>query len=457
MELLSTVFYFLIVIGILVFIHEFGHFIAARLTGMRAEVFALGIGNRLFGYNKVNGFTFGKLSEEIELGDNTDYRICAFPIGGYVKVAGMIDESMDKNFIEKEPMPYEYRAKPVWQRMVVITAGVIMNFLLAFLIFYFLTLARGKTLTATTTIGYISKNSAAATSDLRPGDRILSINNDPVKNWEEIQAQIYFENLGEGLTFAVERGGTNKVIEIPKSQVGDLTERNFGILPDKTLPEIGDVISGKPAESCGLTKGDVVTSFAGVSISNPQQLTDLIRENAGIEKELSWTRNGENKSCMITPSQADSTIGVMLAAKYTGPVDEITYNAITAIPKAGYDMYHFGIELFFKTIGKIIAGDVPFKKAIGGPVKIAQASAQSAEGGIFPFLGFLALLSISLAVINILPFPALDGGHFMLLLYEAVVRKPVPYKVQIVLQNVGFALLIAFMIFVLYNDIVSIK
>ncbi|MBX7043600.1 MAG: RIP metalloprotease RseP [Ignavibacteria bacterium] len=455
--MISTIFYFLIVIGILVFIHEFGHFIAARLTGMRAEVFALGIGNRLFGYNKVNGFTFGKLSEEVELGDNTDYRICAFPIGGYVKVAGMIDESMDKNFIEKEPMPYEYRAKPVWQRMIVITAGVIMNFLLAFLIFYALTLIKGKNLTATTTIGYISKNTAAASSDLKPGDKILSINNSSVNSWEDVQAQIYFENLGEGLTFAVDRNGEKKVIDLSKSQVGDLTERNFGILPGETLPEINDVVSGKPAESCGLRKGDIITAFDGRTITNPQQLTDLIRENAGQTKELAWKRDGVDMNCSVTPSSADSTIGIMLSAKYVGKVEEIRYNAITAIPKAGYDMYHFGIELFFKTIGKIISGDVPFKKAIGGPVKIAQASAQSAEGGIYSFLGFLALLSISLAVINILPFPALDGGHFMLLLYEGIVRKPVPYKVQIILQNVGFALLIAFMIFVLYNDIISIK
>lgn len=457
MELLSTIFYFLIVIGILVFIHEFGHFIAARLTGMRAEVFALGIGHRLFGYNKINGFTFGKLSEDIDLGDKTDYRICAFPIGGYVKVAGMIDESMDKDFVEKEPMPYEYRAKPVWQRMIVITAGVIMNFLLAFLIFYFLTLSRGKTLTATTTIGYISKNTSAATSDLKPGDRILSINNKPVSSWEDIQAQIYFENLGEALNFVVERNGQTQIIDMPKEKVGDLTERNFGILPGNTIPVVNDIVGGKPAEGCGLTKGDMILSFAGQDISNPQQLTDLIRENAGQSKEIIWERGNERMNCTVTPSSEDSTIGVMLSAKYVGPVNEIKYNVISAIPKAGYDMYHFGIELFFKTIGKIIAGDVPFKKAIGGPVKIAQASAQSAEGGIHTFLGFLALLSISLAVINILPFPALDGGHFMLLVYEAIVRKPVPYKVQIVLQNVGFALLIAFMIFVLYNDIISIK
>ena len=177
MELFNSIFYFLIVIGVLVFIHEFGHFIAARLTGMRAEVFALGIGYRLFGYNKINGFTFGKLSDEVELGDNTDYRICAFPIGGYVKVAGMIDESMDKEFLSKEPMPYEYRAKPVWKRMIVITAGVIMNFLLAFLIFYFLTLIKGKTVTDTTKIGYIAQVSPARNSELRAGDKIISINN----------------------------------------------------------------------------------------------------------------------------------------------------------------------------------------------------------------------------------------------------------------------------------------
>ena len=120
-------------------------------------------------------------------------------------------------------------------------------------------------------------------------------------------------------------------------------------------------------------------------------------------------------------------------------------------------MYYLGVELFFKTIVKIFKGEVAFKKAIGGPVKIAQASAQSAEGGFISFIGFLALLSISLAVINILPFPALDGGHFIMLIYEGIVRKPVPHKVQIVIQNVGFAILILFMIFVLYNDIISIK
>ncbi|MBV6479896.1 MAG: putative zinc metalloprotease [Ignavibacteria bacterium] len=456
MELFNTIFYFLIVIGILVFVHEFGHFIAARLTGMRAEVFALGIGYRLFGYNKINGFTFGKLSDEVELGDNTDYRICAFPIGGYVKVAGMIDESMDKEFIAKEPQPWEYRSKPVWKRMVVITAGVIMNFLLAFLIFYALTLIKGKSFYDTTVIGYISPNSAAANTELKQNDRILTINNKQVNTWEDVTYNLHFESLGESLNFVIMRDGVQKSILIPKETAGDLTEKNFGIFPEGLIPEISEVLEGKPASSCGLKPGDIITEINSHKIVNSQQLTDVIRENAGKEMNVKWTRNSETMECKVITS-ADSTIGVKILGKYIGPVKEVKYNLITAIPKAGYDMYHLGIELFVKTIAKIIRGDVAFKKAIGGPVKIAQASAQSAEIGIIPFLGFLAILSISLAVINILPFPALDGGHFMMLLYEGIVRKPVPYKVQMILQNVGFALLIALMIFVLYNDIISLK
>lgn len=456
MELFNSIFYFLIAIGVLVFIHEFGHFIAARLTGMRAEIFALGIGYRLFGYNKINGFTFGKLDEEIELGDKTDYRICAFPIGGYVKVSGMIDESMDKDFIEKAPMPYEYRAKPVWKRMIVITAGVIMNFLLAFFIFYGLTLVNGKTINETTTIGYISQSSPAFNSDLKPGDKIISINNKEIKSWDEVVINLQFETLGQSIVFNVNRNGENVIVNIPKENIGDMTEKAFGLSPEGLVAEINDVLPDKPAAVCGLQKGDLITEFNGTKISNAQQLTDIIRENANKESLVKWNRNSNEMNCNLTPS-SDSTIGVMLSAKYTGPTKEINYNVISAIPVAAYDMYHYGIELFFKTISKIVKGEVPFKKAIGGPVKIAQASAQSAENGIVTFLSFIALLSISLAVINILPFPALDGGHFVLLVYEAIVRKPVPYKVQVVLQNVGFAVLLAFMIFVVYNDIISIK
>jgi len=185
-------------------------------------------------------------------------------------------------------------------------------------------------------------------------------------------------------------------------------------------------------------------------------LVDNIKLNVNKEIELKWLRNGTQMASMVLVG-ADSTIGIDISTKFEGNLKEVKYNVISAIPHAFSDMYYYGVEVFFKSIGKVITGDIPFKKAIGGPIKIAQASAQSAESGFASFIGFVALLSMSLAVINILPFPALDGGHFVILIFEAIFRKPVSYKIQIVLQNVGFILLIALMLFVIYNDIISIK
>lgn len=457
MEIISTVFYFLIVIGILVFIHELGHFLAARACGMRADVFALGIGFRLFGYNKITGFNFGKLSVDADLQGHTDYRICAFPIGGYVKIAGMIDESMDKNFIKEEAKPWEYRSKPVWKRMIVITAGVIMNILLAFFIFYALTLIKGKTITETTTIGYVTKNSVAGEFGLLEGDKILKINSESVNNWDELQNKIYLDNLGESVSFDLERNGQRSKINIPKEKLRDITERNIGIYPEKVMPQINNVVSGRPAEKCGIQRGDIIVEFNGEKITHSQKLVDLIKLNVNKETPITWSRNGNIMTSKVTPQLPDSTIGIEIAAKYEGPIKYVKYGVFSALPKAASDLYYFGFEVFFKSIAKVIKGDIPFKKAIGGPVKIAQASAQSAEMGFLSYIGFLAMLSISLAVINILPFPALDGGHFVILLIEGIFRRPVSYKVQIALQNIGFIILLAFMLFVIYNDIISIK
>jgi regulator of sigma E protease len=456
MEILSTIFYFLIVIGVLVFVHEFGHFFAARMTGMRAEVFAFGMGYRLFGYNRITGFSFGKLDENTELGNHTDYRICAFPIGGYVKIPGMIDESMDKGFVNSEPQPWEYRAKPVWKRMIVITAGVIMNIFLAFLVFYSLSIFKGKSLIDTTTIGYVAKSSTAAEFGLQKGDKIVSINNQKIQYWDDVQSALYVDNLGEAVTFNVLRNSQNVSVKIPKDKVGILSDKSFGLYPEKMTPVINSALSGKSAEKIGLQKGDIINFVGSQSVGNTQELVDNIKLNANKEIELKWMRNGTQMASMVLVA-ADSTIGIDIGTKFEGNLKEVKYNAISAIPHAFSDMYYYGVEVFFKSIGKVITGDIPFKKAIGGPIKIAQASAQSAESGFASFIGFVALLSMSLAVINILPFPALDGGHFVILIFEAIFRKPVSYKIQIVLQNVGFILLIALMLFVIYNDIISIK
>ena len=457
MELITTVFYFLVVIGILVFIHEFGHFAAARINGMRADVFAFGMGPRILGLNRKTGFSFGKLSEEIDLEGKTDYRICAFPIGGFVKIAGMIDESMDKDFLKSEPQPWEYRSKPVWRRMIVITAGVIMNLILAFVIFYSVTLLKGKEVPDTTTIGYVAPGTTASDFGFHEGDKIVSINDKPVTDWENILSKIHIDFLGEPQTFVVNRAEKLVTITIPKEKTLGFVEKPIGFTADNVNALISDVLPGKPADVAGFKPMDIVLSVNGEKIKNSARLIDLIKSNPGKEISIEYLRKEVVSFIKVTPSVADSTIGIAIGEKYTGPEKLISYNVFSAIPETFRQMYYYGIEIFFKSIAKVIKGDIPFKKAFGGPIKIARASAQSAEGGFLSFIRFVALLSISLAVINILPFPALDGGHFVILCWEGIFRKPLSHKIQIGLQYAGFIILIAFMLIILYNDIISLK
>jgi regulator of sigma E protease len=361
---------------------------------------------------------------------------------------------MDKDFIDKPPQPWEYRSKPVWQRMIVITAGVIMNTLLAFAIFYIIALAQGRTRMETTSVGYVSRGSVAEKYGILPGDEILSINGKKIEYWDEVRSLVFIENMGEDIQIAVNRSGRSLEMLIPKNELTDLAERTFGVYPPHMLPEIQQVVPEKPAGQSGLIQGDIITEANGMPVSHSQQFVDVIKSNPGKDISLKWNRNGKEMSANVKPD-ADSTIGIAVG-KYSGSIKIINYNVITAFPQGMHDLWHYGIVLFAKSMWKIIKGDIAFSKAVGGPVKIAQFAGQSAEGGLLSFLGFMAMLSITLAIINILPFPALDGGHFVFLLYEAIFRKPVSHKVQIVVQNVGFILLMIFMAFVVYNDIIHI-
>ncbi|RPI67168.1 MAG: RIP metalloprotease RseP, partial [Ignavibacteriae bacterium] len=207
MEFLGTVGSFLLVIGVLVFVHELGHFLAAKWTGMRADVFALGMGPRVLGWNKFTGFTFGKLPADLDLGAETDYRLCAFPIGGYVKILGMIDESFDTSFTEREPQPWEFRAKKNWQKAIVLVAGVVMNILLAIAVFWALPLAFGREDMATTTIGWVEPGTVAFSSGLERGDRIVSIDGKPVNAWSDVTMALGLDDQTGTRTIDVSRNG----------------------------------------------------------------------------------------------------------------------------------------------------------------------------------------------------------------------------------------------------------
>jgi regulator of sigma E protease len=438
MGVITTIFYFLVTIGILVFIHELGHFLAAKLCGMRVERFSIGFPPRL-------------VSKKI---GETEYTIALIPLGGYVKISGMIDESMDTEFKDKPPQPWEYRAKPLYQRMFVISAGVIMNAALAVLIFWGINFTQGKYVEDTTEIGYVVPETPAYEAGLQPGDRILSINNRQIEHWGDITRIVNAEALGRGLNFVVERDGSRESLALPAERNISSPAQNFGLVQTHTRAVVTFVESGYPAEEIGMEAGDRFLTINGEEITNEQQVISLISAHPGTEIHIEWTRNGDVLAGIAVPTD-DGRIGIGIGREYTGPVGHIQYSLFSALPAGVRDMFEM-LGLLLRSLWLMITGTLSFSENVGGPIMIANLATQTAEAGIVSFLSFLGLLSITLAFINILPFPVLDGGHLIYLLYEMIFRREVPAKIQIALQQVGFVLILALMAFVIYNDIMRL-
>jgi len=451
---MDYIIYFAITIGILVFIHEFGHFAAAKLSGMRADVFAIGFGKRLFGYNKKSGFSFGELPKDFDGEGNTDYRLSLLPLGGYVKIAGMVDESGDVSFADKEPQPYEFRAKPVWAKIFVITAGVFMNLMLAWAIFWGANFFQGKPITQTTTIAYVEAGSPAALAGFESGDKVLSVNGKQVTNWEDLRAEIFINTLGENINVEVLRNGEKQTLLVKRKLIPDDETQAMFLVPEGVKPAIGEVVKDSPAEKAGIKAGDVLISLNGATLYSAKQTTELISSNAGKELQLVVQRDNKDINLSVAPGP-DAKIGVAIGPVFMGKTTMRTYGAFESVYYGWKDIEKM-TALTFSMIGKVFTGDVEFKKAFGGPIKIAQIAAKSADSGMANFLYFLALLSLSLAILNIMPFPVLDGGHLVMIIIEAAIKREIPIKIKMAIQNTGLVLLLLLMAFIIYNDIISL-
>jgi regulator of sigma E protease len=435
MEFLQTALYFILTLGVLVFVHEFGHFITAKLCGMRVDRFSIGFPPRAFGKQ------FGE----------TDYCISWIPIGGYVKIAGMIDESFDTDYLAQEPQPWEFRAKPVWQKMLVISGGVIMNILLAVVIFWGINYVQGTIIRETTEIGSVIDGSAAQKGGLLAGDKVVRINGAAITHWDQILNSVYIDNAGDDIVLTVQRGNAQVDVAISRSAIPEPTETAFGIIPSNTEILVGTVQSGMPADGLGLKPGDVLVAIDGIPLGTDVQVKSIVQQHASKPITLDWKRDGVVRSGSVTPT-ADGRIGIGFGLRYTGPTRKVQYSLLGALPRSLSNVWEVSV-LFVKQVWQIITGKVAFAQSVGGPIKIAQMATQTAELGLLTYLGFMALLSMSLAILNFLPFPALDGGHMVFLVYEGIFRREVPVKVRMALQKAGFVLLLAFMAFVLYNDI----
>ncbi len=451
---MSYIIYFAITFGILAFVHEFGHFIAAKACGMRAEVFAIGFGKRLFGWNKISGFSFGDLPKDFDGQGHTDYRISLLPLGGYVKIAGMVDESFDTEFADKEPQPYEFRAKPTWQKIIVITAGVIMNLLLALFVFWGTNFFYGNRITKTTSIGYVEPNSTADSLGFMINDKILAINGKAVHNWNQVSTDIYLNTIGQNLTFKINRAGKDISIAVPRSKVPSSQSDKTFLIPAGVRPAVTEILPKSPASAAGIKVGDIMLKLNNIPLYSRTQATGIITSHKNVALPLVILRGKDTLKIAVTPG-SDGMIGIGIVNTVTGPVIYERFGFFQSLANGWKDVVKI-TDLTFSMAGKVIGGKVAFGKVFGGPVKIAEFAVQSADNGIMSFIYFLAMLSLSLAIINILPFPVLDGGHLIMIIIEGITKREIPIKVKIAIQNVGFVILMLLIAFIIYSDIINL-
>jgi len=452
--LFDSVIYFIITIGILVFVHELGHFLAARICKMRTDAFAIGFGQRLIGWNQINGFTFGSLDKNLDLKGHTDYKLCLLPLGGYVKISGMVDESFDTKFASQEPKPYEFRAKPTYQKLFVITAGVMMNLTLAILIFWGINFFQGKEIMKTTSIGVVSDTTLAYKAGFRSYDKILSINNTTVNDWESFLNTLLIKNLGEDVVVNVVRNNENIEFIASKDILSSAAQESNFLQIGDFKPVISGVNSGSPAENAGMEAGDVFLEINNIETHSTQQVIEIISAKQETELPVKILRDQDTVLTSVIPNE-NGLIGIAINMTYLGEVDFKNYGFVESLVKSVTNIGEY-TALTFKMLGSVIQGDIAFENSFGGPVKIAKFASQSADAGIIPFLLFLALLSLSLAIINIMPFPVLDGGHMVIIIIEGIIRREIPIKLKLAIQNFGFVILLMLMAYIIYTDIVTL-
>ncbi len=450
----DSIIYFIITIGILVFVHELGHFLAARICKMRTDAFAIGFGQRLFGWNKVTGFTFGSLDKDVDLQGHTDYKVCLLPLGGYVKIAGMVDESFDTEFANEEPKPYEFRAKPTYQKLFVITAGVMMNLTLAILIFWGVNYYQPKTIMKTTQIGHVADSTLAYQAGFRSNDNIVSVNGYLVNDWEEMLRTLLINNLGKDVDVEVIRDNQKVTFTASKDILAKAAQEKSFFYIGNVFPTILGILEDSPAEKAGLDSGDVFISINNQPVYKTEQVIDIISSSKNQTIDIKLLREEDTLLSSVNTGE-EGKIGIYINDIYKGEFNYKNYGLGESLIESISNIGNY-TALTFNMFGKVIKGDVAFENSFGGPVKIAKFASESANAGLISFLMFLAILSLSLAIINIMPFPVLDGGHFVIILIEGILGRELPIKIKLAIQNFGFVILLALMAYIIYTDIATL-
>ena len=448
--MLTTVLSLIVVLGVLVFVHEAGHFVAAKWAGIYVHRFSLGLGS------PVRWLTFRR--------GETEYSISWLPLGGYVKMASR-EEDIGSSALEggssEAPVPPDrmFESKPVWKRMIVILAGVTMNAFFAWLLFTFLAAKNGRQIDPVTTVGRVVPEllppEAEAFKAIRPGTRILAINDRPVASWDEIAEGI--ANAPEPEIRLQLEDGSTATAAIHQDALEQRLKASQALQPFR-VPVVGQVVPGRPAGRAGIQPGDTITAISGTPVTQWYDLLELLQKSANRPLSVEVGRAGGRRQFAITPyvdsirgpdgtPQAIGRIGVGVAGDFRSEPLNLGQAAVE-----GWHATVGSSTQIVRTVRGLFSGRIS-KREVGGPILIGQLAGESARLGLDSFLSFMALISINLAVLNLLPVPVLDGGQFLFLLAEAVVRRPLPLKLRERLTMVGLVLIVLLMGLAFSNDL----
>ena len=445
MTLLATI----IVLGVLIFVHELGHFLAAKAVGVEVQRFAIGLGP------KVVGFRWGE----------TEYVLAAIPLGGYVKMGGMDDEVMDRiegGAVDRDlerPRDRDFDAKPIWARTVVISAGVIMNMLFAFAAYTAIAAFWGVQELTTTRVGVVRAEQLPAGAEplaaVEPGSEIVRIDGQEVETWSEVQTALF---EGEPGPLQIELAEPSATVRIERPADEEERRRLVLSVARWVEPGIGAVNPGSPADRAGLEEGDRLLAVDDEPVTSWWDFQKAVESRPGQRVEITLERDGRELVRAVTldsevQERADgSSVNVGRIGIYPPPED-YRYRAIplsTAVVQ-GYRQTVAVTAMMLDFLGDLFTGGIS-PRSVGSIVTIGQASGQAAQAGLDQFVAFMALFSINLAILNLLPIPILDGGHLLFLAIEAIRGRALSVEQRLRWSNVGFLIVVGIMLWALSND-----
>lgn len=414
-----------VVLGVVIFVHEAGHLLVAKLFGVRVETFSLGFGKRLWGFER----------------GGTDYRVSLIPLGGYVKMSGELpgEESSD---------PADFTNKPRWQRFLIYLAGPTMNAVLA-VVLVALVFMWGIAIPASRAVparvGVVQEGSSAAAAGIAPGDRIVEVDGEPVSQWDQVQV-LLMSAARDTVELQLERGGKTFSATVAPQPIPELSLKDTaGILPDQLL-SVTMVVSGEPAEAAGFRSGDRLEAVDGVPVTSSAKFIDYVAQRPGQEIRIAVLRDGRELSLPVTPRDIDGSgkIGIGL-----GPFQKYSPG------RAVIESVRHNIDIISQTVlvvQKIFTRRVSAESTLSGPIEIARISGSAARVGLPYLIYMMGLISISIGFLNLLPIPVLDGGQMMMLTIEGAIRRDLPLRVKDVVNQVGFVLVLLIMVMVLFFD-----